>query len=627
MSDGYLLEEAKARLAACPPDCLEEARRLTDEYNLPDEAELGLRLLSPEQLNEFSAREEELQRSLSKVAEEFYGKVVLQLIGRLDPAVSRMVRGLLQLDAEGVEPRPPVAKVAKVPHPPKGPPSAKALAARGLRSPAGPPAKAVAVSSAKPAVLQEAEVRIAVSRQNPKHMMMLKEWQAELSLCDETVLSMKLLAPDHIDELHAGKDDILEKLSAGEKTADEVILWLISMLDPAIPDLVAQISQMDSDAGSSMSSTARAPSYNSSAAEVSSSSSATTALPAAGSVLWRGLLQQIYIKYNPAQLKNLDGILAKYKHCETDLYEALSEKYHFPLGAFGTPKPAGSVAAKIASNPKPVGSVLGKIASSPKPVGSVLAKIASKPEPKLGSKPLVAKASAPAQQHETDETEALVEAATKRLEANKKVGSSNQAAVQKLCANNNFADEVVLALRLLPNVKLIQLASRSASLQQQLADAPDKNHCMMSMVAAIDPQVQEMVRKLKELDGKANSDASSPRSRGSSVAAASQQSLRAGQAVTRQFPKAGPKAPGVTQRGLNHFQAAAPRAANTAEVDRSRTPPPRGFLAQNFASPAAAGSITPRGSISRLVPQSVPKQSAARVSNLPLRGSVMKSSR
>merc|ERR1719506_85147 len=271
--------------------------------------------------------------------------------------------------------------------------------------------------------------------------MMLKEWQAELSLCDETVLSMKLLAPDHIDELHAGKDDILEKLSAGEKTADEVILWLISMLDPAIPDLVAQISQMDSDAGSSMSSTARAPSYDSSAAEVSSSSSATTALPAAGSVLWRGLLQQIYIKYNPAQLKNLDGILAKYKHCETDLYEALSEKYHFPLGAFGTPK-----------TPKPVGSVLGKIASSPKPVGSVLAKVASKPEPKLGSKPLVAKASAPAQQHETDETETLVEAATKRLEANKKVGSSNQAAVQKLCANNNFADEVVLALRLLPNV-------------------------------------------------------------------------------------------------------------------------------------------------------------------------------
>merc|ERR1719506_1096057 len=257
--------------------------------------------------------------------------------------------------------------------------------------------------------------------------MMLKEWQAELSLCDETVLSMKLLAPDHIDELHAGKDDILEKLSAGEKTADEVILWLISMLDPAIPDLVAQISQMDSDAGSSMSSTARAPSYDSSAAEVSSSSSATTALPAAGSVLWRGLLQQIYIQYNPAQLKNLDGILAKYKHCETDLYEALSEKYHFPLGAFGTPK-------------------------TPKPVGSVAAKVASKPEPKLGSKPLVAKASAPAQQHETDETEALVEAATKRLEANKKVGSSNQAAVQKLCANNNFADEVVLALRLLPNV-------------------------------------------------------------------------------------------------------------------------------------------------------------------------------
>merc|ERR1719506_1360652 len=257
--------------------------------------------------------------------------------------------------------------------------------------------------------------------------MMLKEWQAELSLCDETVLSMKLLAPDHIDELHAGKDDILEKLSAGEKTADEVILWLISMLDPAIPDLVAQISQMDSDAGSSMSSTARAPSDDPSAAEVSSSSSATTALPAAGSVLWRGLLQQIYIKYNPAQLKNLDGILAKYKHCETDLYEALSEKYHFPLGAFGTPK-------------------------TPKPVGSVAAKVASKPEPKLGSKPLVAKASAPAQQHETDETETLVEAATKRLEANKKVGSSNQAAVQKLCANNNFADEVVLALRLLPNV-------------------------------------------------------------------------------------------------------------------------------------------------------------------------------
>merc|ERR1719506_1141994 len=257
--------------------------------------------------------------------------------------------------------------------------------------------------------------------------MMLKEWQAELSLCDETVLSMKLLAPDHIDELHAGKDDILEKLSAGEKTADKVILWLISMLDPAIPDLVAQISQMDSDAGSSMSSTARAPSYDSSAAEVSSSSSATTALPAAGSVLWRGLLQQIYIQYNPAQLKNLDGILAKYKHCETDLYEALSEKYHFPLGAFGTPK-------------------------TPKPVGSVVAKVASNPEPKLGSKPLVAKASAPAQQHETDETETLVEAATKRLEANKKVGSSNQAAVQKLCANNNFADEVVLALRLLPNV-------------------------------------------------------------------------------------------------------------------------------------------------------------------------------
>merc|ERR1712072_157942 len=103
----------------------------------------------------------------------------------------------------------------------------------------------------------------------------------------------------------------------------------------------------------------------------------------------------------------------------------------------------------------------------------------------------------------------VLEAAKARLLAQKT--PQNQAALQKLSAGNNFSDEVVLALRLLPDARLQELAGRLGSLRQQLARSPDRNQCMMSMIWAIDPEVQDMVGKLKQLDdGQAGGAAGSP---------------------------------------------------------------------------------------------------------------------
>lgn len=193
---------------------------------------------------------------------------------------------------------------------------------------------------------------------------------------------------------------------------------------------------------------------------------------------------------------------------------------------------------------------------------------------------------------------------------------ANTAAVQRLHKRNNFSDEVLLALRLLPDARLQELALKEDALTMQLAESGDRSQSMMSMIWLIDPEVKTMVGKLKELDGKArrqsdhgsNTDdgpASSsrahlqpqPSTRGSRAVAKSKLRLVPAATAASRLQQAaaaaahGPKPPSAPPPATILGRTAAAAASRRA-LARSRTPRPVGSVARaRAAAPRPAGSV------------------------------------
>lgn len=438
-----LLAEAQRRLTASKssPVAMKHVNRLQSQYSLPDDAILGLRLLKPAALQRFvTVIEKDVAARLSSCSPGQCASVLKPHLLKLDSAVPGMVAKLKQLDSQGTQ----------------------------LPSSANSEDEAVETARAR---LQNQKL---TSVQSSK----IKKLKEDFGLGDEIVLAMRMLEPPMLKELLDGEAHIRQKL-ASDKDPANLMMWLISQLDAEVETLVRKLVELDNDGAQPPSAPAK-PALPPKAKALSPkppllppgskpplSSPAGQRLPENGSPKWAALLKQVYSKFNASKLPELPAILEKYQGVEKDLYEALARKYGFPADKL--PPTIGAPATTI-----------GK-------------RTLNEPESQ------VKKARVDSEDSTSDGAYA---SAQQRLEKNK--SPAQNAALAKLKLGNKFSDEVLLALKLIPTYRLQELAGRHRDLKHQLDAAQDRNQCMMSIIWAIDPEVQTMVRKLVDLDNSAS---------------------------------------------------------------------------------------------------------------------------
>merc|ERR1719189_805158 len=74
----------------------------------------------------------------------------------------------------------------------------------------------------------------------------IEQFKQEHDLNDEVHLGLKLLAPPHLDELLAGEEDIKLKITT-VPDRNQLIMSLISMLDPEVERLVKGLSALEGE--------------------------------------------------------------------------------------------------------------------------------------------------------------------------------------------------------------------------------------------------------------------------------------------------------------------------------------------------------------------------------------------
>mmetsp|Transcript_78964 Transcript_78964/g.218533 ORF Transcript_78964/g.218533 Transcript_78964/m.218533 type:complete len:786 (+) Transcript_78964:93-2450(+) len=122
--------------------------------------------------------------------------------------------------------------------------------------------------------------------------------------------------------------------------------------------------------------------------------------------------------------------------------------------------------------------------------------------PRIGGVKAVSRPSSPAVAWQGSEGLAdstdLVKRVEERLRAHKSPKST--LAIKKLTQEHGLSDEVQLALRLLAPEQLKELLAGGEDLQQKLAEVPNKNQLMRSLVSMLDPDVDQLVNGLQELE-------------------------------------------------------------------------------------------------------------------------------
>jgi len=195
---------------------MQAIEELAAEHDLGDDAQLALRLLSPTELQELCAGGDDLREKLN--AAEDKGDMIRQLVGMLDPEVGRLVDELKRMEETGEE---------------------EAAAEVAAEEPA------VETAATNGDIMAEVELRLEKNK-TAVGATAIEQFKQDHDLNDEVHLGLKLLTPPHLDELLAGEEDIKQKI-ATVPDRNQLIMSLISMLDPEVERLVKGLSALEGE--------------------------------------------------------------------------------------------------------------------------------------------------------------------------------------------------------------------------------------------------------------------------------------------------------------------------------------------------------------------------------------------
>jgi len=229
--DDALIAEAEKRLALSKSTHgTIVSQRLKREYGFGDEVELALRMLPKNKLQDVLVAEKDFKWKLSEVPDK--NKFMLTFISKLDPRIELLVRRLVDMDTAD-------KKAQQQEHVRSTVASTTAASTKG--------ASTTALNSSKFAdPVAEAERRLTAYRV-PANIAAISKLKAELGFTDQAELALRMLAPTQLKELLAGAVDIRRKLQQTTDTADDLVMWLVSQLDPNVKDLVRKLQGIDTE--------------------------------------------------------------------------------------------------------------------------------------------------------------------------------------------------------------------------------------------------------------------------------------------------------------------------------------------------------------------------------------------
>eukprot|EP00418_Pyrodinium_bahamense_P043310 CAMPEP_0179199986 /NCGR_PEP_ID=MMETSP0796-20121207/99505_1 /TAXON_ID=73915 /ORGANISM="Pyrodinium bahamense, Strain pbaha01" /LENGTH=825 /DNA_ID=CAMNT_0020904499 /DNA_START=72 /DNA_END=2546 /DNA_ORIENTATION=+ len=482
---GDLISQAEERLRRCKNTTnLQIIHRLKCMHSLSDEVELGLRMLEPTKLKELlRAVHGKLAGAMDK------NEVVHQLIAEFDAEVESLVRGLLEVNmqntSEAQDDAVPTDGAEHVLHEEN---------TQGTREAQG---VAVPTEDAEHA-LAEAKARLEGNK-NKADIAAVQSFVEECGFGDSIELALRMLAPEHLQEILSGENEIILKL-AGVDDPEKSMMWLISQLDPGVESLVARLLELD---GQQMASgpvvtdgpqeAELAPGPVSTNGKVGPQVVGSEASQSAASIkaLRRtcGFGEEAELALRLLTPAGLQQVLADKDELERQLVAAPDKNQHV-LKVISQLDP--SVEATVHRFLEAQGKKHTKSeVSAAVRAGSQRNRSRSRgrgPGGGVDGPPLAF----------MDNKEAVAEA-EKRLEANRH--TPNVAAVRALRADCGFGDEAELALRMLPPATLRKALLRKADLQRDIAAAVDQSEFILDLVSKLDPTAGILVRRCLEIDG------------------------------------------------------------------------------------------------------------------------------
>lgn len=257
-------------------DTLAIAEELANDFSVASEVLLlGLRMLTPELMEEFLAGLQDIKSKLSAVTDA--DELLHGVIGGLDPTILPFLSRLQSMHSTQISekahskaamlgpPEPPARKapaqrpeakgpelqngagagaVADTkPRPPKGPPPAAAYAAALDTSADETPATS---SHASPVADPMAEVRVRLMSVKPAALQRVTKLKEDLDLSDELELAIKMLPRVQLEEFLQGEKILRDKMS---KTRDKeaFLSRVIYEMDKSIPVIISQLQALESE--------------------------------------------------------------------------------------------------------------------------------------------------------------------------------------------------------------------------------------------------------------------------------------------------------------------------------------------------------------------------------------------
>jgi len=176
---------------------------------------LALKLLTPEHLREVLAGTPEIRSKALQLQDQ--GQFLLDVLAELDPQVPELVHGLLALDNGGEAPTSEVAPSGAQPEP--------------------------AAPGSDEEVVEAAQQRLAVPRTSME-LAAIKRLTGMYGLGQEVELALRMLSREHLKEILVAEKELAQKV-AERGEAGQVMLFLISQLDPDVEALVRKLLEME----------------------------------------------------------------------------------------------------------------------------------------------------------------------------------------------------------------------------------------------------------------------------------------------------------------------------------------------------------------------------------------------
>lgn len=235
--EAALIQEVEHRIEANrKPWTTLAITRLRSSYGLDDTVELALSLLTPELLREVLAANRDIQEKMA--AGRDANELMMWLVSQLDPEVGGMVTKLSEIDSLAPCSDSTESAVETVMVDETGEDPLEETSGQEVYEVEGADMDAEAISEA-------AEARLR-AHSGARRDAQIAELFGGVAFEDEVVLALRMLAPEVMDELLAGKLELRRKLS---ERADKngLVLALISDLDPEVGHLVQRLAELDEE--------------------------------------------------------------------------------------------------------------------------------------------------------------------------------------------------------------------------------------------------------------------------------------------------------------------------------------------------------------------------------------------